>query len=255
MGLLVKNEFQKILLRKKTMLLFIIFTLIVLGSCLFLNYYGLGNHTSDSPQVKVNNINLPVLVAKESFFVLSLIIFPLLFLDSFSGELSSGAYRMTLIRPISRVKLLFSKYVSQLIIALLFLAIPLLVSYIYGQLLSPHVSHVTYSNQYSKLNGLESVLYTVKFYSLLLIIGISILTIVSLLSAFIPNTPLCFLFTLGVMIGSIYISDTFSYFLLSGEYVYNQLNNQGITFFLTNGIIILCGGLVNSLRWRTKDFF
>lgn len=255
MGLLLKNEFQKIFLRKKTMLFLITFTFIVIGSCTFLNYYGLGNYTSNLPQVKVNNLNLPVLVAKESFFVLNLIIFPLMFLDSFSGEIRSGAYRMTLIRPISRYKLLFSKYLSQLIMAFLFLSIPLIVSYIYGQLVGLHVSKVTYSNQYMDQNGLESILFTLKFYALLLIIVISILTIVSLISTFIPNTPLGFLFTIGLMIGSIYISDKFSYFILSGEYVFNQLNNQDSQFFIINGIIILCGGLLNFWTWINKDFF
>lgn len=255
MSFLLKNEFQKIFLRKRNMLLLITFTFIVIGLCMFLNYYGLGVHTRDLPLVKVNNLNLSVLVAKESFFVLNLIIFPLMFLDSFSGEIKSGAYRMTLIRPIPRYKLLFSKYLSQLIMAFLFLSILLIVSYIYGQLAGPQVSKVTYSSQYMDQNGLESFYYTLKFYSLLLIIVISILTIVSLISTFIPNTPLGFLITIGLMVGSFYISDKFSYFILAGEYVFNQLNNPNGQFFLINGIIILCGGGLNFWMWRNRDFF
>lgn len=237
------------------MLLLITFTFIVIGLCIFLNYYGLGVHTRDLPLVKVNNLNLSVLVAKESFFVLNLIIFPLMFLDSFSGEIKSGAYRMTLIRPIPRYKLLFSKYLSQLIMAFLFLSILLIVSYIYGQLAGPHVSKVTYSSQYMDQNGLESFYYTLKFYALLLIIVISILTIVSLISTFIPNTPLGFLITIGLMVGAFFISDKFSYFILAGEYVFNQLNNPNGQFFVINGIIILCGGMLNFWMWRNQDFF
>ncbi|MFJ7747471.1 ABC transporter permease [Peribacillus sp. NPDC097295] len=255
MNLLLKNEFQKIFLRKKTIVLLIMYTVIVLGSCLFLNYYGLGNYSNNTPQVKVNSLNLPILVAKESFFILNFIIFPLLFLDSFSGELKSGAYRMTLIRPVSRFKLLFSKYVSQIMLVFVFLAVLLIVSYIFGYMMSPHVDRITFSKPYMNLTVFESVLYTLSFYALLFLIVISLLALVSVISTLIPNTSLGFLFTLGFMIGSVYISDIFSYFILPGQYIFNQLNNLNILFFLSTGIIILFGGFFNFIIWRNKDFF
>ncbi|MCW6063956.1 hypothetical protein LAV40_15325 [Clostridium sporogenes] len=43
---------------------------------------------------KINSLNLPIFVMKDLALILFLIVLPMLFIDSLSGEYESGAYRL-----------------------------------------------------------------------------------------------------------------------------------------------------------------
>lgn len=71
-------------------------------------------------QVILSNLNFPVAVTREWYFTLFLLIFPILFIDSFNSEISSGAYRLVMIRPVGRWELLLAKWITQMSIVSLF---------------------------------------------------------------------------------------------------------------------------------------
>lgn len=63
---------------------------------------------------------------KDLALILFLIVLPMLFIDSLSGEYESGAYRLILIRPYSKVKLWFSKLIVQSLFSLVIFVVFLL---------------------------------------------------------------------------------------------------------------------------------
>ncbi|MGR5879744.1 ABC transporter permease subunit [Bacillus pacificus] len=83
-------------------------------------------------EVILSNLNFPVAVTREWYFTLFLLIFPILFIDSFNSEISSGAYRLVMIRPVGRWELLLAKWITQMSIVSLFLLMAFIESYIYG---------------------------------------------------------------------------------------------------------------------------
>ncbi|WP_144510542.1 hypothetical protein [Bacillus sp. FJAT-22090] len=247
------SELERALFRKKTLVLFIAYLIIIIGSSAFLSFFDMGFYNRET-QAPLNNLNLPVLVAKEVYIILSLLIFPLLFIDSFSGEVSSGSYRMVMIKPGKRIEFVISKIISQLIIVLLFLISGFVVSFIYGSFSAEQVKSVSILN-HENLNQIGALLYTAKYYGVLFVIFMSIMIIAHVVCSIFSNTVLNFIIILALIVGSLYISDNFSFFLIAGEYTFNLINNGNITFFVINGIIITIGFFITILIWSKKDVY
>lgn len=250
---LIISELERILFRKKTLVLFLIYLGLIVGFGAFLSFFDIGFYNRETP-AELNNLNLPLLVVKEAYFVFSLLILPLLFIDSFSAEISSGSYRLIMLRSASRFELLLSKIISQFIIVFSFLTSGFLVSLIYSILGVKSVQTVSILDQ-ENLTQVEALLYTAKFYGILFIISISIMIISYLVCTVFSNTVLNLLIILGILLGSLYISSAFAFFLIAGEYTFNLLNNGNSTFFLINATIIVMGFLIVNFIWRKKDVY
>ncbi|MDA1668143.1 ABC transporter permease [Bacillus cereus] len=252
---LLISEFQRIFSRRKTKILLIVFLILVVFDCIFLNLGESIVYDRAGATGTLNNLNFPSLAGKEVFINLSLIIFPILFVDSFNGELASGSYRLICIRPVDRLRLIISKWIAQFSIVFLFLTITFVVSYVYGTYFVVHADNTTFLNKDITYDSLGAFIYTVKFYFILLFISSSILIIASCVSVILSNPVLSFLLTLGIMVGSIYVNEKFSYFLSAGEAAFHLLAKSNYTFYLLNGIIILFGALINIAVWRRKDIY
>lgn len=254
MKTLLASEFERIFSRKKTKILLILFCLITLLDCLFVGVYGVAVYNPEF-QGPLNNLNFTSVLAKEIYFILSFLIFPILFIDSFSGELSEGAYRLVLIRAVSRKKLLLAKWITQITLVVTFLSISFVISYIYGMFFIDHVESTMFLDKNVQFNAIEAFLYTLKFYGVLFIIAISILMIVNFMSLLIVHPVINFLMAIGFMIGSMYIYDGFKYFLISGSEAFRIISHGDYTFFLLNAIIIVAGAIFNSLIWKKRDIY
>lgn len=123
----VINEAQKIFLRKKTLVLFVITALIPFALCGILSIFQ-------------NNIGIiPINSSQFSIFILGIFtnyILPLLItmaaVDMFSGEFNDRTIKSVLLRPISRFKIYLSKIICIGIYIILNLLLLFLVSSITG---------------------------------------------------------------------------------------------------------------------------
>lgn len=254
MKALLMSEFERIFSRKKTKILLLIFFLITLLDCVFVGFYGVAVYNPEL-QEPLNNLNFPSILAKEVYFILAFLIFPILFIDSFSGELSEGAYRLLLIRPVSRTKLLLAKWSAQVILVFSFLFIAFVISYIYGMFFVNHAESTMFLDKNVQYNAIEAFFYTLKFYSVLFIIASSILMIANLMSLLVVNPVVNFVMTIGSMVGSIYIYDGFKYFISSGAEAFRIVSQGNYTFFLLNAIIIIVGVGLNVFIWNNRDVY
>ncbi|MGR5861416.1 ABC transporter permease [Bacillus pacificus] len=126
------SEFERIFNRKKTKALIVIFGLLLILHSVWVHTFGVAIYDTKGTEAILSNLNFPVAVTREWYFTLFLLIFPILFIDSFNSEISSGAYRLVMIRPVGRWELLLAKWIAQMSIVSLFLLMAFIESYIYG---------------------------------------------------------------------------------------------------------------------------
>ncbi|PEB47455.1 ABC transporter permease [Bacillus pseudomycoides] len=252
---LMISEFERIFSRKKTKVMFLVFTLFLIGDAVFLDYGKLAIYSSEGAAAPLSQLNFQVTLAKEIYFVLALLVFPILFIDSFNGERSSGAYRLVCIRPIERTKLLVAKWLTQFILAIAFLFLTFIFGYIYGKLYIPTAEYTTFLHQDIKYNAAEAFLYTLKFYGVFVLITATILLLASFVSLWMPNVVLSFFGTIGLLFGALYIHDSFSYFLSAGQEAIRILSNGDSIFYLVNGTILVVCMLLSFITWKTKDLY
>ncbi|EMA6342375.1 ABC transporter permease [Bacillus cytotoxicus] len=250
---LIISEFERIFARKKTKVILFIFILFLIGDAIFLAYVQLAIYSHNGSGTPLSQLNFQVVLAKEMYPILALLIFPILFVDSFNGERSSGAYRLVCIRSIERVKLLCGKWLTQFIVASIFLLLTFITGYVYGRLYIPSAEYTTFLHQDIKYNAMESFLYTLKYYGILLFITATILLLASFISLWMPNVVLSYFGTIGILFGVLYVHHIFSYFILAGQEAIRILSNGDSTFYLLNGTIFVVCMLFSVITWRAKD--
>lgn len=253
MANLLINELERIFLRKKTTILLFIVVLVTLFDSLFVNYFDKVVYNSQGASAPLSRLNFSVAVGKELFFLLHFLVFPIFFIDSFS-EVSSGTYRFTMIKPISRIRLLFSKWGTQIILLGLTLTIVLLLSYIYGWLFIGTNDYTFFLKNSIRYDPFEAFVFTMKFYGVFFVISVCVLMISSFIALFF-NPILSYILTIGLMVATVYVGNEFVFFLLPGEEALKILSEQNNAFFILTLVVIAVGLIVNMYVWRRKDFF
>lgn len=251
---LVKSELSRIFARRKTVILFIIFILLTIFDSMFIHYYGQAIFNRQGDTAVLTPHNFPVALGKEVFLILHFLIFPILFIDSFSVELSDGSYRLVMTKPISRMHLLLSKWISQMIILLLFFVTIIVVAYSYALLFIDSSSATMFLHPTKEYSVLEAFIFTIKFYAFLFLVSCTVLMITSFIAFFI-HPILSYIVTVGILIAAVFVHDVFRFFLIPGEEVLRIVHEQDITFLILTTFMITVGLLVNSLAWNKRDIY
>ncbi|WP_459501743.1 ABC transporter permease [Bacillus sp. C1] len=252
---LIISEFERIFSRKKSIVLCSVFFFLLLIDCLSIQHWGVAIYNPEGASAPISQLNFQVAVGKEVYIILSLLIFPILFIDSFNGERSSGSYRLVCIRPIKREKLLVAKWLTQSIVVCLLLLLMFVVSCIYGKLFISSAEYTTFLHQDIKYNAVEALLYTLKFYGILVFITAGSLLLASFVSLWMPNVVMAFFMTIGIMFGALYIHNRFLYFIAAGQEAIRIISNGDSIFYLVNGTILVVCMLLSFITWRTKDLY
>lgn len=254
MNALVKSELSRIFSRKKTIVLFAIFLLLVVFDSFFIHFFGQAIFSRHGDAAPLTQHNFPVALGKETFFFLHFLIFPILFIDSFSGELSDGSYRFIMTRPISRMNLLLSKWISQIFMLIIFFAVVIIIGYVYAFAFVETSSATMFLHPTKEYSAMESILFTMKFYGLLFLVSCCVLMIASFVSFFI-HPILSYFLTVGLMVSAVFVHDVFRFFILPGEEVLRIIYERDITFIILTMLIITVGFLINSVVWKKRDIY
>lgn len=142
---------------------------------------------------------------KDLALILFLIVLPMLFIDSLSREYESGAYRLILIRPYSKVKLWFSKLIVQSLFSLVIFVVFFIISVISGYILFPKVTITNFYNIPKVYNKLGAFIYNFKVVALMYFVSIAILALASLISSIVSKSVAAFLIVISFLIAGIYI--------------------------------------------------
>lgn len=248
------SEWEKTFKRKKTMIVIGIFVFLVLFECLFL--YGMaGTSFYDADHsVQLNALNTAPFFLRELGLFINLILIPMFVVDSFNGEYSSGALRMVLIRPQSRLKLFFAKWSVQVGIVLMIAAFTWLMATLFGKLFMPAVQETAFLNT-GMLKPLGATLFTLKFYGISLFISVIVITIGSLVSSIMPNMVLSYITIIGILVGSIYISDIFFFFMFVSDAIFEQLgSSESLSFYLLLVVLLTISYIMNIVIWKKREW-
>ncbi|WP_242271264.1 ABC transporter permease [Bacillus cereus group sp. BfR-BA-01310] len=255
MGQILISEFERIFDRKKTKVLIVIFGLLLILHSVWVHTFGVAIYDTKGTEAILSNLNFPVAVTREWYFTLFLLIFPILFIDSFNSEISSGAYRLIMIRPVSRWELLLAKWITQMSIVSLFLLIAFIESYVYGTFFIRHAEETFFLDKQVIYGTGASILYTLKYYLILWFIASALLMLSSFVSLWFQNAIITYFVIVGLLVAVLYVNEEISYFVIGSESILRILSEGKVTFYLINGTILGGCAIAAMFNWRKKDVF
>ncbi|MED0979949.1 ABC transporter permease [Bacillus paramycoides] len=255
MGQILISEFERIFDRKKTKVLIVIFGLLLILHSVWVHTFGVAIYDTKGTEAILSNLNFPVAVTREWYFTLFLLIFPILFIDSFNSEISSGAYRLIMIRPVSRWELLLAKWITQMSIVSLFLLIAFIESYVYGTFFIRHAEETFFLDKQVIYGTGASILYTLKYYLILWFIASALLMLSSFVSLWFQNAIITYFVIVGLLVAGLYVNEEISYFVIGSESILRILSEGKVTFYLINGTILGGCAIAVMFSWRKKDVF
>lgn len=251
---LILSEWERMWKRKKTMVSMILFVLIVLFDCFFLKAQMIGAFDAVG-SVPLSAQNFSVFLLKEVSFFLSLIIGPLLIVDSLNGENASGQLRLVLIRPISFARLFVAKWVDLAFMLFLFVILTFAAGEIFGHVLLPNAETVTYLNPDISYDSWGAFLYALQSYGLYFLILLAMLSVISLICTFMPNSITSYFAWIGVIVGGLYISDSLSFFLLSALTIFKLMaGTLASPFYLPLLAFMSLGFIVTMGIWSRRNW-
>lgn len=254
MRALFLSEWERMWKRKKTKTSLILFAAVVLFDCWFLKAQGVGAFDAVS-SVPLNVHNFSVFLLKEVSFLLTLIVAPLLIIDSMNSENAAGQLRLVLIRPISFAKLAAAKWLCLAAVLFLFTVITFGIGEAVGRLWLPDAATVTFLNPEHTYDAAGALGYALRSYGLFLLILLAELSVVGLISSSMPNAIVSYLVWVGVMVGALYGSEALSFFLLSASTIFKLLaGTYGFPFFPPVLVCLGLGFLATIWTWQNRNW-
>ncbi|PIH05575.1 ABC transporter permease subunit [Clostridium combesii] len=252
---LIISEFLRMRGRRKNKASFII----VLVNFIFsISWYktfgeGMGVYTPGIA-TKINSLNLPIFVMKDLASILFLIVLPMLFIDSLSGEYESGAYRLILIRPYSKVKLWFSKLIAQSLFSLVIFVVFFILSVINGYILFPKATVTNFYNIPKVYDQLGAFIYNFKVIALMYFVSIAILALASLISSTVSKSVAAFLIVISFLIAGIYIGHGLQVIFLPFHNIIRLLSlGKRADFYIPVISCLLICSFLSTLIFTRKD--
>ncbi|MBC2396828.1 ABC transporter permease [Clostridium tetanomorphum] len=254
---LIISEFLRMRKRKKNkicilmLIVSFIFTLVwdktpFLGS-------GTEFYTPDI-STKINSLNFAIFSMKNLILLLFLIVLPVLFIDSLSGEYESGAYRLILTRPYTRTQLWISKLIVQSLFAGAIFTVFFIASTIFGYLLFPKVSTTTFYTNPRLYNAVDALIYNFKAVALMYLISNAILALSSVISSIIPKVVPSFILLLCTLAGGMYANDSLEVFIFPFNKIVRLLSLGERTKFYTPVLAcLIVGFILSTFIFNKKD--
>ncbi|RAS72867.1 ABC transporter permease [Priestia endophytica] len=251
---LIWSELERTFKRKKTIIMLIVYLLLLGFECLFL--FAMGGTTFFDPEhdVKMDSLNSSTLYLRDLAFFLTFILIPMLVVDSFNGEYASGALRLVLIRPQSRLQLFLAKWFIQCFLFFGVLVITGVTGFLFGKIVMPNVEYTVFLGGHD-VDAMGAFLYTLKFYGIAFAIFLTIITLASLVSVLMPNAILSYVGLIAILIGSVYASDQLLFFFSLTDSIFYQLSGTSSENFLFLLFPILgLSIIINIMIWKKKEW-
>lgn len=252
---LIISEFLRMRGRRKNKASFIIVLVNFIFSISWYKTFGEGTGVyTPGISTKINSLNLPIFVMKDLASILFLIVLPMLFIDSLSGEYESGAYRLILIRPYSKIKLWFSKLIAQSLFSLVIFVVFFILSVISGYILFPKATVTNFYNIPKAYDQLGAFIYNFKVVALMYFVSIAILALASLISSIVSKSVASFLIVISFLIAGIYIGHGLQVIFLPFHNIIKVLSlGKRVDFYMPVVSCLLVCSFLSTLIFSRKD--
>ncbi|MCM1991589.1 hypothetical protein [Oceanirhabdus seepicola] len=249
---LVLSELKRVFFRKKFLaLIFVSIMYLVLSAGLMLvcrvGFY------DPNITMEVNRLNFSVHLLRDFHFYFLIVLFPIIFVECFCGEIASGKFRMFITRPYSKTKIILSKVIVGAIVSGIILLGSLIIFTALGYIKLPYVETTRFFNIDKEFTAIGSFIYSLKFYALEWFILMGLMSIVATLSVLIRNSVVVFLGTIASIVFTLYISEKFLYFLESNKAIFDTLAGDG-SFIIYNGLVVIVGMVITVILFNKRDY-
>lgn len=238
-------EWERTWSRPKTKITFFVYLIILILQSFWLSNWGIGFYHPEL-FVRLDATNFSLFLMKEASFFLVFIILPMLYIDSLSGEKSSGAYRMVLIRPHSFGKFLLAKWLVLGTWVLIFVCACFLIGNIYGHLRYEVPSKIVFYPGGPELSFGAIMGYQIAFFAVIAFIYLILLGISTLLSTYLKSPILVYFSLMVLLIGLLYFPIDFSFMLVNGQSALEIVSGKRTDSFLVNASLLFIGSFTAS---------
>lgn len=250
---IIQSEWQRMWARKKTKVLLFGYLGLLLLVCWFLSVFRISFY-DPAHDVPLNSLNTAPFLYRELSFFLVFILVPLLAVDSFNGEARSGALRMALIRPLSRWKVLMAKWALQGMVMTGLMTVTMWTGILFGMWMMPEVDTTTFYKT-EVLGPLGAMGYILRYYSLGLLILMTVSGVAQWFSLWMPNAVFSYGGVIAFLIGGIYISPRMEFLLGGSDSIFKQLAPSPEADFIGLALGFVIISLTFSfLVWTRRDF-
>lgn len=250
---IIKSELYRMIKSRKNKVLFILFIIVFVLFGLYIRLFNVGFY-SENITTSLNSLNTPPFIMREFHLFLLYVFCPMIFIESFNHENTSGAYRMIMTRGYSKKEYIISKFISCALVTGVFMVIIFALGTLFGYMFMNTVESTSFFNIKGNFNKIDALLYNFKFYTLEYLIVLAFLGISSVISILSKNSVIAYFLSLGVCLASIYVSDGFDFFLGSSKIIFDVLSGANSIFIMNCIIIILVTIGLSIFTFSKKDY-
>ena len=249
---LVLSELKRVFCRKKFLVLILVSMMYLVFSAGLILVCRIGFYDPNTT-MEVDRLNFAVHLLRDFHFYFLIVLFPIIFVECFCGEIASGKFRMFITRPYSKTKIILSKVLVGAIVSGIILLGSLIIFTVIGYVILPAVQTTRFFNIDKEFSGIGAFIYSLKFYALEYFILMGLMSIVATLSVLIRNSVVVFMVTIGSIVFTLYISEKFLYFLESNKAIFDVLAGNG-SLIIYNTIVIIVGVVITVILFNKRDY-
>lgn len=249
---LVLSELKRIFFRRKFLALIFVSTMYLVFATGLILESKVGFYDPNIT-MEVNRLNFSVHLLRDYHLYFLIVLFPMIFVECFCGEIASGKFRMFITRPYSKTKIILSKVIVGAIVGGIIILASLMIFTVIGYISFPYVETTRFFNIDKDFNAIGALLYSLKFYALEWFVIMGVMSIITVLSVLIRNSVVVFLGTIVSIVFTLYVSDKLSYFIQSNKAIFDVLAGQG-NFFIYNSVVIIVGMLITVILFNKRDY-
>lgn len=255
LGRMARSEAQRVFKRKRTWAVLIAYMVFTLLECVFLTMMNTSFYDAKR-SVALDSLNTSPFLLRELAILMNFVVIPMLAADSFGGDVSSGALRSALIRPVSRAKMFGVKW---LVLGLTVGGLTLftwLVGTVFGRVAMTSVEETTLMGA-GRLDSLGALGFTFGFYMLAFCVFLALIGIGGVVSRIAPNPVLAYIGILAVIVGGLYVSDRLSFLLSVSDSIFGFLGGMpGSDASLGWVLCALLAGcaIIGTWSWRRREW-
>ncbi|WBW97018.1 hypothetical protein [Oceanirhabdus sp. W0125-5] len=249
---LVLSELRRVFFRKKFLALIIVSSMYMMVAAGLILVYRTGFYDPNTT-MEVDRLSFAVHLLRDYHFYFLIVLFPIIFVECFCGEIASGKFRMFMTRPYSKTKIILSKVLVGAIVGGIILLVSLIIFTVLGYIKLPYVETTRFFYIDKEFNAIGAFIYSLKFYALEWFILMGLMSVIATLSVLIRNSVVVFLGTIASIVFTLYLSEKLSYFIESNKAIFDVLSGKE-NFIIYNILVIIVGIALTVILFNKRDY-
>ena len=240
MKTLIQSELSRLVIRRRTIIILILSILAFLFLAFFNSFFGSGFYDPNQTAT-LDALNFAPFVLRDYHFYLVLVLCPLLVVESFNRERTSGEYRMVMIRPYSRRQFYSAKIISLAIVIGVLVFILWILAMILGSLVLPKSTTTSFFNPKVSYTMVEAIFFSFKFYLIEYFMLVAIISVVSSISLLLASPLLSYVASIFLLFGLGFSTASFEFLAISTRSIFDLLLGIGAGWHVILSLIVVLG--------------